>query len=163
MLYIKDGIFVSSSRTENGSIIRMTDELGSEVLFYTDVNIDPFDCCGNSIPWETAEPGTRCAAVLSDTIPMTMSIPPQIHGAYAFLLPKDNPVVCGTFDENMEDMQLRLCLSVNEETILIDLQGDRLPLSEMAGKEVVVVCGKMTKSIPAYTNPMMILVPERIC
>ncbi|MER2039238.1 MAG: hypothetical protein ABS944_13915 [Solibacillus sp.] len=70
---------------------------------------------------------------------------------------KKGEVSVGAFDERLYSEQLKLKLHVNEATEIVDLQGKRVDVKNLAGRLLFVFHGATTRSIPAQANPTKII------
>lgn len=104
--------------------------------------------------------GMEAKVVMDDNSPMTMSLPPQTNGAVAFVIEgeKDVMVTVGKFDDELVSGDLKL--NVGDDVQILDIRGSRqiLRAEDIKGHKALVVYSFATMSIPAQTNPEMVII-----
>ena len=157
MLHLITGIVTEIAYCEADLHVMLQTESEQKIVFI--INEDQFliDEHGNALTWACVAAGNRISAVLSDTTPMTMSIPPQISGAYGYVLTESEQIVCGSFDETMTDKDLLIALEPDDTTCVRNLQGETISIADCDFSEVIIVFGRSTRSIPAFVVPSCVI------
>lgn len=161
MLHMIAGTILALEQINNECRMIVKNDAYGKVVFHITDKQFLLDHRGNACDWSAAAIGLEIAAVLSDATPMTMSLPPQISGAYGYILPNGYNIVCGCFDELMTDPSLCLQIQPGEQTRQFDLNCNVLTEIK-APLEAVVVYGRSTRSIPATTVPECMIVSTEI-
>lgn len=107
--------------------------------------------------------GDSVEVFYAKTSPMTKSIPP-ITKPEAIILreSEDNEnklaVTLNTFDENLISEDNAIELKINEDTLIVDSDGNELAVDDIIGREVIAFYGPaMTLSIPAQSEAKKII------
>lgn len=97
--------------------------------------------------------------------PMTLSLPPMTK-AVGFVVGTENFVTTGYFDEEWtsQDAQPMLQLNVSEETKIVDSKGSKqvFTADDVKEQDCMVVYGATTRSIPAQTTPVFVMILEKV-
>lgn len=105
--------------------------------------------------------GMEITAVLPNNSPMTMSLPPQTSSAKLFVINSEaGSVDLSVYNEELINAENTLKLNVSEDTIINDLRGSKKEFTEkdLENKELLVLYSVATRSIPAQTNPEMVVI-----
>ena len=86
MLHLITGTVTEIEYSEEELRFMLQTDSEQKIVFFMSEGQFLIDAKGNQLPWSCVTVDTRISAVLSDTTPMTMSIPPQISGAYGYVL-----------------------------------------------------------------------------
>lgn len=104
--------------------------------------------------------GMEVTIVMSDSAPMTMSLPPQTSGAVAIVVNGETPVFTAVekFDDELTSKTLKL--NIDETVKILDIRGTKQALTadDIKGHKAIVVYGASTKSIPAQTTPAFVVI-----
>ena len=101
--------------------------------------------------------GLTVTAVYDTTLPVPMIYPPRFTVAALITPPKGYSVAVSVFDDTLTSKDGSLKLSLSEATSIraLDLTAYDQPLE---GKNLLVVYGPVTRSIPAQTAPRLVIV-----
>lgn len=105
--------------------------------------------------------GMEITAVLPNNSPMTMSLPPQTSSAKLFVINSEaGSVDLSVYNEELTNAENTLKLNVGEDTIINDIRGSKKEFTEkdLENKELLVLYSVATRSIPAQTNPEMVVI-----
>lgn len=104
--------------------------------------------------------GMAAQVVMDDNSPMTMSIPPQTNGAIAFVIEGEKDAMVSVEKFNDELVSDDLKLNIGDDVQILDIRGTRqiLTAEDIKGHKALVVYGFTTMSIPAQTNPYMVVI-----
>lgn len=111
---------------------------------------------------ENLEKGMEISAIMKESSPMTMSIPPQTNGVIGIVVEDDEiyQSTIGIFDEFLTDAEAMLRLNIGEDTKIVDQKGSkRMYVAEdIKNTECLVIYGATTRSIPAQTTPKLVMI-----
>lgn len=104
--------------------------------------------------------GMEITAIITGKAPMTMSIPPQTPGAVGFIINGEGSVDVSTYNDELINAKNDLKLNISEDTVIVDSRGTKQIIKEedLKGKDLAVLYTITTRSIPAQTNPEMVIV-----
>lgn len=125
--------------------------------FYVDDKTLVFDEDGNEAKLEIGD--TITLSIYADQ-PMILIYPPQ-YAPPVVIVEKDdtaNSVKVAQFDENFLSDDGQLKLNLNEESVIINTKGEKVPAKELQNYNAIVFYGPTTRSIPAQTAPEKIVV-----
>lgn len=125
--------------------------------FYVDDKTIVYDEHGNEIELKIGD--TISLSVYADQ-PMILIYPPQ-YAPPVVIVEKDdtaNSVKVTQFDENFLSDDGKLKLNLNEESVIINTKGEKVPAKELKNYNAIVFYGPTTKSIPAQAAPEKIVV-----
>lgn len=93
-----------------------------------------------------------------DTI-MLMSYPPQLSPAVVIVRSDevDLNIKIDKFDETLTSDDNSLKLNIDEDVVLVDLEGETLEKEDLANKDLIVFYTVSTRSIPAQTTPKKVI------
>lgn len=100
-------------------------------------------------------------AVIPANVPMALSLPPQTSGAVAFIINSEGASVdVSLYDEELINKENSLKLNLSDDTVIVDTEGTEKIYSaeDVKGKNCVVLYTVTTRSIPAQTNPEMVII-----
>lgn len=119
---------------------------------------------GNFMTFDELQNDMKISAVISKYAPMTMSLPP-ITNAIGFVVGEENFVATGYFDEEWtsKDTQPMLQLNISEQTKIVDMAGSKkiFTQEDLKNQDCLVVYGATTRSIPAQTNPVFVMILDK--
>jgi len=101
--------------------------------------------------------GSEITAYFRADAPMIMIYPPQYGAEVVVVNNNDRNVKVEKFDENLVSFDNLLKLKISGDTDIISQDGKKFE-GELANRKLVVVYDVSTKSIPAQTNPIKIVV-----
>lgn len=107
--------------------------------------------------------GMEICVVYAANSPMGMSLPPYLGKVSAVVANADaGQMAVGHFDADLTDMKNLLKLNISEDTAILNLQGTKIRLSaeDVKEQDALVFYDVTTKSIPAQTNPSLVLLLE---
>lgn len=105
--------------------------------------------------------GMEIAVVYEANSPMGLSMPPYLGSVTAVVANTDKGFfVVGHFDEELTDMKNSLKLNISEETAIHNTLGTRqvMTAEDIKGQDALVFYDITTRSIPAQTNPSLVMV-----
>lgn len=146
---------------DNGVSVSLESEEQGEVIFNTTKNVMVVQ--GNKVLGiEDLKEGAEVYAVMDDSAPMTLSLPPQTNGAIAFVLADKDAgfVQVDSFDDKLTGKTL--VLSIDDTVKILDINGSKKKFTadDVRNTKAFVVYGSSTKSIPAQTTPSMVVIIE---
>lgn len=104
--------------------------------------------------------GDKVSVVYNSNQPMTMSLPPLTSAKVVFT-EVESFAKTSVFDKEFLSADKDLKLNISDETVIVDLENNKVKKEDIIGKDVVVFYSITTRSIPAQTNPEKIVVlPE---
>ena len=139
---------------ENGTAMLMVKGEGKDNEAVFVISDDTYNVTGNEI-----EVDSEVIGYYNSSLPMTMIYPPQfkIDVIVVDLVEDSFLVKVDRFDEDLLSYDGELKLSIDKDTEVISTDGEAFD-GEVAGRRLVVMYSTATKSIPALTNPMMVVV-----
>ena len=105
--------------------------------------------------------GSEITAYFRADAPMIMIYPPQYGAEVVVVNNNDQNVKVEMFDENLVSFDNLLKLNISDDTEIISQDGKEFE-GELANRKLVVVYDVSTKSIPAQTNPIKIVVLDDV-
>ena len=105
--------------------------------------------------------GMEIAVVYEANSPMGLSMPPYLGKVTAVVANTDKGFfVVGHFDEELTDMKNSLKLNISAETSILNTMGTRqvMTAEDVKGQDAIVFYDITTRSIPAQTNPSLVMV-----
>lgn len=162
----KSGTIKSIEKENNYYTISVTlpdDEFG--IVYTADANAFIVNSeNGNFMTFDELQNDMKISAVISKYAPMTMSLPP-ITNAIGFVVGEENFVATGYFDEEWtsKDTQPMLQLNISEQTKIVDMAGSKkiFTQEDLKNQDCLVVYGATTRSIPAQTNPVFVMILDK--
>ncbi len=103
------------------------------------------------------EVGSKITGYYNANAPMIMIYPPQYSSLVVVVENEDRNVKVDIFDESYTSADNSLKLNVSDDTEIISENGEAFT-GELDGRQLVVVYGPSTRSIPAQTTPEKIVV-----
>lgn len=163
-LYIeKTDVITRIDKTENGYSILVGDEFYGTVFHLSqDVLIIDADTA-SFVTAGDLKVGMKITVVLPKNAPMTMSLPGQTGAAEVIIIQgtKQSGTV-GHFNEELVNESNTLALNISEDTVIMNNRGEKrvFVADDVKNKNAVVIYGVTTRSIPAQTNPALVLIME---
>jgi len=105
------------------------------------------------------EVGVELTCFYDATKPMILIYPPQYRAEVVVVGEDEHNLKADLFDENLVSADNRLKLNITEETEVVLRDGTAFT-GDLAGKLLLVFYGASTKSIPAQTVPVKVVVLE---
>ena len=124
--------------------------------FYVDDKTLIFDEHGNEAELKIGD--TISLSIYADQ-PMILIYPPQ-YTPPVVIVEKDDTassVKVAQFDEKFVSDDGTLKLNLNEESVILNTKGEKMPAKDMKNYSAIVFYGPTTKSIPAQTEPEKIV------
>lgn len=118
---------------------------------------------GSVITADKLTEGTEVAVIYSAMAPMGMSMPPYMGQVTAVVANADKgSISVGHFNDDLLNEKDLLQLNISEDTTILTTLGTKSILSadDVKGKDAVVFYDITTRSIPAQTNPSLVLLLE---
>ncbi|MGO1470152.1 MAG: hypothetical protein ACTHW2_09045 [Tissierella sp.] len=111
---------------------------------------------------EKAKKGDKVEAIYDKESPMTKSLPPITNAKALIIRDSDREeklaIKLSKFDENLISEDNSLELKINDDTSIVDLDGNLLTKDDIVNKEVLVFFGPAeTLSIPGQSNAKTII------
>lgn len=102
--------------------------------------------------------GQNFTAFVNINKPMITIYPPQ-YSPEIIIIQTDSKgmVVQGKFNRDFVNDELSLKLNIDEETVMMDIQGNTVSTNEIVNQNILVFYDKTTRSIPAQTSPTKII------
>ena len=107
------------------------------------------------------EVGMEITVIIPENAPMTMSLPAMISDQTAIVVNSSETVTyMGYFDENLVNQEQTLKLNIDRQTYITNIKGERrvFTAEDVQHQRAVVIYSIATQSIPAQTNPNMVLI-----
>lgn len=104
--------------------------------------------------------GMEITAVLPANSIMTMSIPPMTPSAIGFVMNAEGTtVMTGKFNDELVNEDNTLKLNIAEDTSIVSITGTKniLTAEDIKGSDALVIYGASTRSIPAQTTPIKVV------
>ena len=118
---------------------------------------------GSVITADKLTEGMEVAVIYSAMAPMGMSMPPYMGQVTAVVANADkSSISVGHFNDDLLNEKDLLQLNISEDTTILTTLGTKSILSadDVKGKDAVVFYDITTRSIPAQTNPSLVLLLE---
>ena len=118
---------------------------------------------GSVITADKLTEGMEVAVIYSANAPMGMSMPPYMGQVTAVVANADKgSISVGHFNDDLLNEKDLLQLNISEDTTILTTLGTKSILSadDVKGKDAVVFYDITTRSIPAQTNPSLVLLLE---
>ncbi len=154
---------ITTETTEEGEFLTITTGEGVDgIVFTTSAPTVVYDAKDGSV--KTAKDlteGMEITAVLPSNAIMTMSIPPMTPSAMGFVINAEGTsVMVGKFNDELVNEENKLALNVSEETSIVSITGTKqiLTAEDIKGNDCLVIYGATTKSIPAQTSPIKVVI-----
>lgn len=106
------------------------------------------------------EKGMKVLVYYKANTPMTMSLPPQAtpDGIVVRENKNSRSIKVSKFDDELVSLDNKLKLNIQEDTIIVDKNGEKLEKEDLKGKDLLVFYSVTTRSIPAQTSPHTVIV-----
>ena len=160
---LESGTISSIEKAEDGTyrITIENDNMGMVANFANAVMV--FDQKDGSVKtMEDLEEGMEITFLVKANSPMTMSIPPMTSSVDAIVINAEDGLFMdhSIFNDELINSDNSLQLNISEETSILDLQGSKIRYSQddVKGQECLVFYGATTRSIPAQTNPVTVVI-----
>lgn len=91
--------------------------------------------------------------------PMTMSLPPQATPDGIVVRENENlrSLKISNFNEELTSIDNQLKLNIQDDTLMIDRNGEKVKKEDLKGENLLVFYSVTTKSIPAQTSPQTVI------
>lgn len=142
-----------SANDDTGCVMLMTLQgKGGEVTeFYIDLATFFLNCI-------TIQKGDRVVAFYDNTLPVILIYPPRYHAVFvARSLPSERTIKLDYFDSDLTSSDGMLRLNLSPKTKIL-LPNNQTFLGTPSDRYLAVVYSRSTKSIPAITTPVEIIV-----
>ena len=95
--------------------------------------------------------------------PMMMSLPGQLTPDIIIINEKEERgfVHVGNFNENLVSMDNMLALNITEDTLIVDVDGNKVDKEDLEDKNLIVFYTISTRSIPAQTTPEKVILVDK--
>ncbi len=152
----------SIEKSEKGyyliSATRPDDEIG--IVFTIDENtfiLNNKD--GSFMKADELKNDMSITAILGKKTPMTMSLPPMTN-PMGIVVGEENSVSTAYFDEQLTSEEIMLQLNISDETKIVDMAGTKKVFTQddIKNQNCLVLYGITTRSIPAQTNPVFVMI-----
>ena len=141
---------IEESSEGRSPIVRLEDEQGSPFGFRITKDVI-------NMTDKAPEVGDFVTAYYDTRKPMIMIYPPE-YPVVAFMVGSEQQnLFVGKFDENLTDKTNYLQLKIDEDTQILNYNKEPYTGS-LEGRELAVLYGAATKSIPAQTSPELVVV-----
>lgn len=154
---------ITAETTEEGEFLTITTGEGVDgIVFTTSASTVVYDAKDGSV--KTAKDlteGMEITAVMPANSIMTMSIPPMTPSAMGFVINVEGTsVMVGKFNDELVNEENKLALNISEETSIVSITGTKqiLTAEDVKGNDCLVIYGATTKSIPAQTSPIKVVI-----
>lgn len=154
---------ITAETTEEGEFLTITTGEGVDgIVFTTSASTVVYDAKDGSV--KTAKDlteGMEITAVMPANSIMTMSIPPMTPSAMGFVINAEGTsVMVGKFNDELVNEENKLALNISEETSIVSITGTKqvLTAEDIKGNDCLVIYGATTKSIPAQTSPIKVVI-----
>ncbi len=154
---------ITAETTEEGEFLTITTGEGIDgIVFTTSASTVVYDAKDGSV--KTAKDlteGMEITAVMPANSIMTMSIPPMTPSAMGFVINAEGTsVMVGKFNDELVNEENKLALNISEETSIVSITGTKqvLTAEDIKGNDCLVIYGATTKSIPAQTSPIKVVI-----
>ncbi|OLS02685.1 hypothetical protein [Tissierella creatinophila] len=138
------------------------EESGFENISFnlTDETVVVYDENQEIIETVDIEEGNRIEVIYGKDSPMTKSIPPIVNARALVIRQAESNlgVKVSNFNDDLISEDNTLQIKINEDSSIVDLQGNKLKKEDIIGKEVLVLYGpEETLSIPGQANAIKII------
>lgn len=154
---------ITAEITEEGEFLTITTGEGVDgIVFTTSASTVVYDAKDGSV--KTAKDlteGMEITAVMPANSIMTMSIPPMTPSAMGFVINAEGTsVMVGKFNDELVNEENKLALNISEQTSIVSITGTKqvLTAEDIKGNDCLVIYGATTKSIPAQTSPIKVVI-----
>lgn len=154
---------ITAETTEEGEFLTITTGEGVDgIVFTTSASTVVYDAKDGSV--KTAKDlteGMEITAVMPANSIMTMSIPPMTPSAMGFVINAEGTsVMVGKFNDELVNEENKLALNISEQTSIVSITGTKqvLTAEDIKGNDCLVIYGATTKSIPAQTSPIKVVI-----
>jgi copper amine oxidase-like protein len=109
---------------------------------------------------EDLEEGDEITVFFKENTPMTMSIPPQATPNAIIVNDSEEigSVKVSYFNNELVDKDNELKLNISDDTIIVDIDGDKVDGKHLKDNDLMVFYTITTRSIPAQTTPEKVVV-----
>ena len=113
-----------------------------------------------NIKREDLKEGFEISAFFKENTPMTLSMPPQTTPDAIVIHDSEGEkfVKVAHFNKELVDTNNELKLNVSEDTLLVNTRGDKVDSSDLEDADLMAFYTVSTKSIPAETNLIKVIV-----
>ena len=154
---------ITAEITEEGEFLTITTGEGVDgIVFTTSASTVVYDAKDGSV--KTAKDlteGMEITAVMPANSIMTMSIPPMTPSAMGFVINAEGTsVMVGKFNDELVNEENKLALNISEQTSIVSITGTKqvLTAEDIKGNDCLVIYGATTRSIPAQTSPIKVVI-----
>lgn len=104
--------------------------------------------------------GMQIMVFIGENTPMTMSIPPMSSSISAVVINTDKNVDFSAYGDDFVNSKNNLQLNMDESVKVFDMKGNTVSADDIKGKNALVLYAESTKSIPAQTTPLLVVVAD---
>ena len=104
--------------------------------------------------------GMSVMVFIGENTPMTMSIPPMSSSISAVVINADKNVDFSGYSDVSVNSDNKLQLNMDESVKVFDMNGNSVSADDIKGKNALVLYSEATKSIPAQTTPVLVVVAD---
>lgn len=139
-----------------------TDEVIGEFRIFEDIIIVNQDTA-ESITVDKIEKGQKIRGFYRKDMPMILIYPPAITPELLVVSNQDskNSIKHSYFDENNVSIDNNLKLNLSDTTLIVDKHGNKVNADKIKNMDLIVIYDVTTRSIPAQTNPLKVIVLEK--
>lgn len=153
-------VSVEASQTDGVQIVTIENEQGGLRFAVAADTVILNRADGAYLTADQITEGMEVAVIYGANSPMGMSMPPYLGQVTAVVANADaGDYAVGHFDEAWTDESLQLQLNLSEDSNILNLQGAKIRLlpEDVQNSDALVFYDATTRSIPAQTNPSLVL------
>lgn len=159
------GKIESVEKGKNGYLISVTNEDMGVIFTAAETTFIVNSKDGSFMTFDELQKDMDITGIILKNGPMTLSLPPMTN-AVGFVVGTESFVTTGYFDEEWvsQDAQPILQLNIAEETKIVDSKGSKkvFTADDVKEQDCMVVYGATTRSIPAQTTPILVMLLEGV-
>ncbi|MGN0711550.1 MAG: stalk domain-containing protein [Anaerovoracaceae bacterium] len=159
----KEGTVSSVTKHDNYYSIEVkasdSDEL--DVIYNVSPDTYTFSQIENGVvSLDSIKEGMKISAVMSQNVPMTMSLPPHISDVSAFVIMGEGFAEVSYFNNELINAENTLKLNISEKTNILNTNGTKMLLNaeDVKNHDCIVLYTSSTRSIPAQTTPETVII-----
>lgn len=150
-------IWLQDEGDREGSQDGIIFHIGEDTLLFSDKTME-------EIENDYLKEDMKVSVFYKKDTPMTMSLPPQATPDIIAVREKEklNFIKVAKFNDKLVSMDNDLKINIEENTSMVDLDGNNLTEEDLKGETLLVFYDNSTKSLPPQTNPYKVIVLDEM-
>lgn len=155
------GKVVSAVKKDNSTTIEISNDNGG-LIFHADKGVFVIDQKTNKlVSLDDIKAGMNITGIYDKLAPMALSMPGQTSAAIGFIINSDDASMdLSVYNETLTNWENTLKLNISPSTKITDAKETKkvFTAEDIKSSECIVLYSVSTRSIPAQTNPEMVII-----